>query len=410
MPTFAYSGRTRSGQTVSGEHVADTMDAAVSALRREQIMVTRIDPATAAAKAEAREAKPNAPKPGKSVPAKNLAIFTRQFSVMIDAGLPLVQCLEILGRQEPHKNFSAVILKVREDVEAGAALADSMKKHPKTFDNLYANMIAAGEAGGILDTILKRLAVYIEKNVKLKGEVKSAMIYPIAVIVIAALVVGAILWKVIPTFAQLFEGLGAQLPMPTRVVIAASNGVVAWGWLFLIALGVLGYLIRQYYGTEGGRLTIDALMLKTPILGQILRKVAVARFCRTLSTLLSSGVPILDGLDITARTSGNAIIERAILKTRTGIERGETVSGPLKDTNVFPSMVVQMINVGETTGALDTMLSKIADFYEDEVDAAVAGLLTLLEPVMIAFLGVVVGGIVIAMYMPIFDLISKLTG
>jgi type IV pilus assembly protein PilC len=410
MPTFAYSGRTRSGQTVTGEHVADTMDAAISALRREQIMVTRIDPAKAAARAEAKEAKPNAPKPGKSVPAKNLAIFTRQFSVMIDAGLPLVQCLEILGRQEPHKNFAAVILKVREDVEAGAALADSMKKHPKTFDNLYSNMIAAGEAGGILDTILKRLAVYIEKNVKLKGEVKSAMIYPIAVIVIAALVVGAILWKVIPTFAQLFEGLGAQLPMPTRVVIAASNGVVAWGWLFLVALGVVGYLIRQYYGTEGGRLVIDAMMLKTPILGGILRKVAVARFCRTLSTLLSSGVPILDGLDITARTSGNAIIERAILKTRSGIERGETVSGPLKDTNVFPSMVVQMINVGETTGALDTMLSKIADFYEDEVDSAVAGLLTLLEPVMIAFLGVVVGGIVIAMYMPIFDLISKLTG
>jgi type IV pilus assembly protein PilC len=394
---------------VTGEHVADTMDAAINALRREQIMVTRIDPAKPA-KAEAKEAKPNAPKPGKSVPAKNLAIFTRQFSVMIDAGLPLVQCLDILGKQEPHKNFAAVILRVREDVEAGAALADSMKKHPRTFDNLYSNMIAAGEAGGILDTILKRLAVYIEKNVKLKSEVKSAMIYPIAVIVIAALVVGAILWKVIPTFAQLFEGLGAQLPMPTRIVIAASDGVVAWGWLFLIGLGVLGFLIRRYYGTEGGRLTIDALMLKTPILGGILRKVAVARFCRTLSTLLSSGVPILDGLDITARTSGNAIIERAILKTRAGIERGETVSGPLKDTNVFPSMVVQMINVGETTGALDTMLSKIADFYEEEVDTAVAGLLTLLEPVMIAFLGVVVGGIVIAMYMPIFDLISKLTG
>jgi len=393
---------------VTGEQVADTMDAAVNALRRSRIQVTKIDAARPAA--VAKEAKPNAPKPGKSVPAKNLAIFTRQFSVMIDAGLPLVQCLDILGRQEPHKNFSAVILKVREDVESGAALADSMKKHPKTFDALYSNMIAAGEAGGILDTILKRLAVYIEKNVKLKSEVKSAMIYPIAVIVIAALVVGAILWKVIPTFATLFEGLGAQLPLPTRVVIQASNIVVAWGWLFLIALGVLGYAIRQYYGTEGGRHTIDAVMLKTPILGDILRKVAVARFCRTLSTLLSSGVPILDGLEITARTSGNAIIEKAILRTRTGIERGETVSGPLRETNVFPSMVVQMINVGETTGALDTMLSKIADFYEDEVDAAVAGLLTLLEPVMIAFLGVVVGGIVIAMYMPIFDLISKLTG
>jgi type IV pilus assembly protein PilC len=410
MPTFAYSGRTRSGQTVTGERVADTMDAAVSALRRDQIMVTRIDAAKAPARAEAKDAKPNAPKPGKSVPAKNLAIFTRQFSVMIDAGLPLVQCLDILGKQEPHKNFAAVLVKVREDVESGAALADSMKKHPKTFDALYSNMIAAGEAGGILDTILKRLAVYIEKNVKLKGDVKSAMIYPVAVIVIAALVVGAILWKVIPTFANLFEGLGAQLPMPTRVVIAASNWVVAWGWLLLIGLGAMGYAIRQYYGTEGGRFTIDAVMLKTPVLGGILRKVAVARFCRTLSTLLSSGVPILDGLDITARTSGNAIIERAILTTRTGIERGETISGPLKETNVFPSMVVQMINVGETTGALDTMLSKIADFYEDEVDSAVAGMLTLLEPVMIAFLGVVVGGIVIAMYMPIFDLISKLTG
>jgi type IV pilus assembly protein PilC len=321
-----------------------------------------------------------------------------------------VQCLDILGRQEPHKGFSGVILKTREDVEAGASLADAMKKHPKTFDALYANMIAAGEAGGILDTILKRLATYIEKSVKLKGEVKSAMIYPVAVIVLAALVVGAILWKVIPTFAQLFSGLGAQLPLPTRVVIAASNGIVAYGWILLIVLGGAGYGLKSYYATDNGRHVIDAIMLKMPILGDILRKVAVARFCRTLSTLLASGVPILDGLDITARTSGNAIIEDAILVTRSGIERGETVSGPLKDTNVFPSMVTQMINVGETTGALDAMLSKIADFYEEEVDSAVAGLLTLMEPVMIAFLGVVVGGIVIAMYMPIFDLISKLTG
>jgi type IV pilus assembly protein PilC len=295
-------------------------------------------------------------------------------------------------------------------VEAGAALADAMKRHPKTFDPLYSNMIAAGEAGGILDTILKRLAVYIEKAVKLKGEVKSAMIYPVAVIVIATLVVGAILWKVIPTFATLFEGLGAQLPLPTRVVIAMSNGIVAYGWILIIALGGIGYGIKSYYATDGGRHTIDRLLLKAPILGGILRKVAVARFCRTLSTLLASGVPILDGLDITAKTAGNAIIEDAIQTTRSGIERGETVSGPLKETNVFPSMVVQMINVGETTGALDAMLSKIADFYEEEVDTAVAGLLTLMEPVMIAFLGVIVGGIVIAMYMPIFDLISKLTG
>ena len=405
MPTFAYAGRTRAGQTVTGEHIADTMDGAVQALRRQQIQITKID----AVKAKA-EAKPKAGKGGAKVPAKNLAIFVRQFSVMIDAGLPLVQCLEILGKQEPHKGFSAVILKTREDVESGAALADAMKKHPKTFDALFSNMIAAGEAGGILDTILKRLATYIEKSVKLKGEVKSAMIYPVAVIVIAAVVVGAILWKVIPTFAQLFQGLGAQLPLPTRVVIAASNGIVAYGWILIIVLGALGYAFKSYYATDNGRHMIDRIALKLPVLGDILRKVAVARFCRTLSTLLASGVPILDGLDITARTSGNAIIEDAILVTRSGIERGETISGPLRETNVFPSMVVQMINVGETTGALDAMLSKIADFYEEEVDTAVAGLLTLMEPIMIAFLGVLVGGIVIAMYMPIFDLISKLTG
>jgi type IV pilus assembly protein PilC len=404
MPTFAYSGRTRAGQNVTGERVADTMDAAVAALRREQIMVTRIDQA----KVKAAAAK-KAAKGGVNVPSKNLAIFTRQFSVMIDAGLPLVQCLEILGKQEPHKGFSGVILKTREDVEAGAALADAMKKHQKTFDSLFCNMIAAGEAGGILDTILKRLAVYIEKSVKLKGEVKSAMIYPVAVIVIATIVVGAILWKVIPTFAVLFAGLGAELPMPTKVVIALSNGLVAYGWILIIALGLAGWGIKTYYGTERGRRVLDAFLLKTPILGNILRKVAVARFCRTLSTLMASGVPILDGLDITARTAGNAVIEDAIQVTRSSIERGETISAPLRETGVFPSMVVQMINVGETTGALDAMLSKIADFYEEEVDTAVAGLLTLMEPVMIAILGVVVGGIVIAMYLPIFDLISKMT-
>jgi type IV pilus assembly protein PilC len=409
MPTFAYSGRTRAGQNVSGEHTADSMDAAVAALRREQIMVTRIDAAKAKKAAAAAAAKPVGPKAGKGVPSKNLAIFVRQFSVMIDAGLPLVQCLEILGKQEPHKNFAAVILKTREDVESGAALADAMKKHPKTFDPLFTNMIAAGEAGGILDTILKRLAEYIEKSVKLKGEVKSAMIYPVAVVVIAGVVVTAILWKVIPTFASLFAGLGAQLPLPTRFVIALSDFIVSYGWLVGIALGLMGYALKSYYATEAGRHVIDRIALKLPILGNILRKVAVARFCRTLSTLLASGVPILDGLDITARTAGNAVIEAAVQTTRTSIERGETISAPLRETNVFPSMVVQMINVGETTGALDAMLGKIADFYEEEVDTAVAGLLTLMEPVMIAVLGVVVGGIVIAMYLPIFDLISKLT-
>ena len=406
MPTFAYSGRTRAGQTVTGERVAETIEAAISALRREQIQVTRIDPQKAAAKAEA---KVKTGKKGPAAPSKNLAIFTRQFSVMIDAGLPLVQCLDILGKQEPDKGFSGVILQVRSDVESGAALADAMKKHPRAFDALYSNMIAAGEAGGILDTILKRLALYIEKSVKLKGQVKSAMIYPIAVIVIATVVVAAILWKVIPTFAQLFAGLGAQLPLPTRVVIAASNNLVAYGPFILVGMGAIGYAFKQYYGTTNGKYNIDAIVLKMPILGMIMRKIAVARFCRTLSTLLSSGVPILDGLDITARTAGNAVIEEAIQTTRTSIERGETISAPLRETNVFPSMVVQMINVGETTGALDAMLAKIADFYEEEVDTAVAGLLTLMEPLMIAVLGGVVGGIVIAMYMPIFDLISKLT-
>ena len=405
MPTFAYSGRTRAGQAVAGERVAETIDAAVAALRRDQIQVTRIDPA----KAAKADAKPKTGKKGAAAPSKNLAIFTRQFSVMIDAGLPLVQCLDILGKQEPDKGFANVILQVRSDVESGAALADAMKKHPRAFDALYSNMIAAGEAGGILDTILKRLAVYIEKSVKLKGQVKSAMIYPIAVIVIATVVVAAILWKVIPTFAQLFAGLGAQLPLPTRVVIAASNNLVAYGPFILAGMGGAGYMLKRYYETTAGRYQIDGLLLKMPILGMILRKIAVARFCRTLSTLLSSGVPILDGLDITARTAGNAIVEEAIQKTRTSIERGETVSAPLRETNVFPSMVVQMINVGETTGALDAMLAKIADFYEEEVDTAVAGLLTLMEPLMIAVLGGVVGGIVIAMYMPIFDLISKLT-
>ncbi|MEW6320910.1 MAG: type II secretion system F family protein [Acidobacteriota bacterium] len=404
MPNFAFSGRTRGGETITGERMGDTMDAVVAALRREQILVTRINPVQAVKAAPGRKAR------AKAVPAKNLAVFTRQFSVMIDAGLPLVQCLEILGNQEEDKNFAAVILQTRADVEGGASLADAMRKHPKAFDALYTNMIAAGEAGGILDTILKRLAVYIEKAVKLKQQVQSAMIYPVAVVVIAAVVVGVILWKVIPTFAALFAGLGAQLPLPTRIVIAMSNSLVRFLPIIVIGTGAVVFAVRQYYATEKGRRVIDALLLKLPILGIILRKIAVARFCRTLSTLMASGVPILDGLDITARTAGNAIVEDAIQSTRKSIERGETVAGPLKQTGVFPGMVVQMIGVGEATGALDTMLGKIADFYEEEVDSAVAGMLTLLEPVMIAFLGGVVGGIVIAMYLPIFGLISQLAG
>jgi type IV pilus assembly protein PilC len=402
--TFAYSGRTRGGQTVTGERIAETMEAAVAALRREQVLVTQINPVREKAMAAAK--KPRA----RSVDPKNLAVFTRQFSVMIDAGLPLVQCLEILGTQEEDKHFAAVILATRADVEGGASLADAMKKHPKVFDPLFTNMIAAGEAGGILDTILKRLATYIEKSVKLKGQVKSAMVYPIAVVVIATVVVGIILWKVIPTFANLFAGLGAELPLPTRVVIALSNNLIRFGPFLIAGLVAASFGFKSYYATPAGRMAIDRIVLKLPILGILMRKIAVARFCRTLSTLLASGVSILEALDITARTSGNAVVEEAIQTTRTSIERGETIAAPLKNTAVFPPMVVQMIGVGEATGALDTMLSKIADFYEEEVDVAVAGLLTLLEPIMIAFLGGIVGGIVIAMYMPIFSLISNLTG
>lgn len=404
MATFAYTGRARGGQTVTGEFMADTVDAAVQALRRERILVTQITPVKEkAAKAAGRVR-------AKAVSAKDLAVFTRQFSVMIGAGLPLVQCLEILGTQAEDRNFGAVLLATRADVEAGASLADAMAKHPKAFDSLFTNMIAAGEAGGILDAILKRLATYIKKNVKLKGQVKSAMIYPTAVIVIATVVVTAILWKVIPTFATLFAGLGADLPLPTRIVIALSNALVRWMPVIIVVVMAMVFAIRTYYATAGGRRVIDRLLLSLPILGLLLRKIAVARFCRTLSTLLSSGVSILEALDITARTAGNSIIEDAIQTTRTGIERGETVAGPLKQTGVFPPMVVQMIGVGEATGALDTMLGKIADFYEEEVDVAVAGLLTLLEPVMITLLGGVVGGIVIAMYLPIFSLIGELTG
>jgi type IV pilus assembly protein PilC len=400
MPAFVWKGKTRDGKSVSGEKVGDNKEAVMALLRREQILVSSV-------KEKGKELA--LPKLGGGVPAKDLAVFTRQFSVMIDAGLPLVQCLEILATQQENKTFARVLQQTRMDVEGGSTLADAMRKHPKAFDELFVNMIAAGEAGGILDTILKRLATYIEKAVKLKAQVKGAMVYPIAVISIAGIVVAVILWKVIPTFAAMFEGLGAQLPLPTRIVITASNWFVrALPFLVLILVGG-GFLIRRYYATYGGRRAIDRMVLKLPILGLIMQKIAVARFCRTLATLISSGVPILDGLEITARTSGNAIIEDAIMAVRKAVESGMTLAQPLKESGVFPPMVVQMIGVGEQTGALDAMLSKIADFYEEEVDQAVANLLTLLEPVMIMFLGVTVGGIVISMYLPLFDLISKLS-
>ncbi len=399
MPTFEWKGTARNGQTQTGVLVADSKDAVIAMMRRQQIVVTAV-------KEKGKEIA--LPKFGGKVPAQTIAIFTRQFSVMIDAGLPLVQCLEILGGQQEHKVFKRVLIQIRQDVEAGSNLADAMRKHPKTFNDLFTNMIAAGEAGGILDTILQRLSTYIEKSVKLNSQVKSAMIYPVAVISIACIVVAVILWKVIPVFAALFESLGAELPLPTKVVIALSNFIADFWWLVTILIIAFIYAIRRYHETYKGKRVLDNILLKAPVIGMLLRKIAVARFCRTLATLTSSGVPILDGLHITARTAGNSIIEDAIMATRKSVEEGKTISEPLGDTDVFPSMVVQMIAVGEQTGALDTMLSKIADFYEDEVDTAVAGLMKLLEPILIAFLGVAIGGIVIAMYMPMFTLIGQI--
>jgi type IV pilus assembly protein PilC len=399
MPQFEWKGRKRTGEMVDGVMTADSKDAVVAALRRQQIVAVKI-------KEKGKELA--LPKFGGGVGTKDLAIFTRQFSVMIDAGLPVVQCLEILGSQQTNKAFQRVLFEVREDVEAGSALNEAFKKHPKVFDNLYCNLVAAGEAGGILDTILQRLSIYIEKAVKLKAAIKSAMIYPVIVISVAISVVIIIMWKVVPTFASLFAGMGARLPTPTLIVIAISNFLGRWGWLCVILLVSFIVALRMYYRTENGRYVLDKLLLKSPVFGPVLRKIAVARFCRTLATLVSSGVPILEGLDITARTSGNAIVEEAILKTRKSVEEGKTLTEPLQASGVFPGMVTQMISVGESTGALDAMLSKIADFYEDEVDEAVANLMSLLEPIIIVFLGVTIGGIVIAMYMPLFTLIQQI--
>ncbi len=400
MPNFEWKGRSRAGSNQEGVLIADNRDAAIAVLRRQQIQVTNI-------REKGREIKLIPRLPGK-VSRKRIAIFTRQFSVMLDAGLPLVQCLEILGGQEENKTFAAIINEVRSDVESGASIADAMRKHPKAFDNLYTNMVAAGEAGGILDIILQRLSVYIEKIVKLNSQVKSAMIYPVAVLVIAALVVFIILWKVIPVFAQLFAGLGSEMPLLTRIVIGASNFIGRYFIFIALVIAAGFFAVNRYHETYRGRRVLDGLMLKIPVLGMLLRKIAVARFCRTLSTLTASGVPILDGLEITAKTAGNAIIEDAVMAVRKSVEEGKTISEPLAETKVFPAMVVQMINVGEQTGALDQMLSKIADFYEEEVDTAVAGLMKLIEPLMISILGVVIGTIVAAMYLPLYSILSKI--
>ncbi|MBP7586536.1 MAG: type II secretion system F family protein [Thermoanaerobaculia bacterium] len=400
MPSFVWKGKNRFGAFQEGILIADTRDAATAILRRQNVQLTSI-------KEKGRELR-LIPKFPRGVGAKRVAIFTRQFSVMLDAGLPLVQCLEILGEQEENRTFREIIQQVRGDVESGSNLADSMRKHPKAFDNLYVSMIAAGEAGGILDVILQRLATYIEKVVRLNSQVRSALIYPVSIIVIAAGVVTIILWKVIPVFAQLFAGLGGELPFLTRAVVGASNFLGRFFPLIIVAIFLIITAVKRYHKTERGRRVIDGLTLKLPVVGMLVRKIAVARFCRTLATLTSSGVPILDGLEITAKTSGNAIVEDAIMAVRKSVEEGKTISGPLAETKVFPPMVVQMVNVGEQTGALDQMLAKIADFYEEEVDTAVAGLMKLLEPVMIVVLGGIIGTIVTAMYMPMYAILQKI--
>jgi type IV pilus assembly protein PilC len=407
MPTFAYKGRNRLNEMVSGEKEAASQEDLRALLRREQIVMTQ-------ASEKGREISIPKLGRGKKVKAKELAVFTRQFSVMIDAGLPLVSCLDILAQQQQNAFFKDVLNQVRQNVEEGATLAASLAKHPKVFDNLFTHMVEAGETGGVLDLILQRLATLIEKVVKLKRSIVSASIYPAAVVLVAVAAVATIMIVVIPQFETIFIGLlgpGEALPLPTRIVMAISNFLAGWGGLATLA-GIIGIVVgtSAYYKTPKGRWQLDAVMLKLPVFGGILRKIAVARFSRILSTLLSSGVPILQSLEITAKTAGNVIIEDAILKVRAGVERGESFVEPLKATEVFPHMVGQMVGVGEQTGALDAMLGKIADFYEEEVDSAIADLLAMIEPALIAFLGVTIGGIVISMYLPLFTLIGKLAG
>ena len=406
MPTYVFKGRNRLNEIVAGERVAENREALHQILRREQVTVTSV-------KEKGREIGIPKLSGRKKVKSKELAIFTRQFSVMIDAGLPLVQCLDILSQQQQNKYFKQVLDQVRQDVEEGSTLAGAMSRHPRVFDQLYSNMVEAGETGGILDLILQRLSTFIEKIVKLKRDVISALIYPAAVILLAIAAVAVIMVVVIPQFQNIFMGLlgpGEPLPLPTRIVVGISNFLAGWGGLAILVV-VIGTVVslKFYYKTPRGRKQIDSLLLKMPIIGSIFLKIAVARFSRTLSTLLSSGVPILQSLDITARTAGNMVIEEAIVNIRTAVEQGKSFVEPLRAAEVFPHMVSQMVGIGEQTGALDAMLGKIADFYEQEVDAAIANLLTLIEPALIGFLGVTIGSIVVSMYLPMFSLIGKLS-
>src|SRR5678815_157259 len=402
MPVFTFSGKTASGEKVSGERVAASKQALQQSLRKERITAGSI-------REKGKEFSLPSFKSGK-VKTKDIAVFFRQFSVMIDAGLPLVQCLEILGANQENQTFQKTLIGVRTTLEGGATLANAMRQYPVVFDDLTTNMIEAGETGGILDIILQRLAQYVEKAVRLRSAVKSALIYPVSVVSIAVLIVAALLKWVVPIFSNLFTGLGVALPLPTRIVMGLSAFVSTFWWFFIVGAVALVFAVKQVRKNPKGRYYFDYMLLRLRVMGALLRKIAVARFTRTLGTLITSGVPILEGLGITARTSGNAVLEEALMKVRKAIEEGRTIVDPLKECGVFPNMVTQMIGVGEATGAMDAMLQKIADFYEDEVDAATKDMLALLEPIIIGILGVSIGGIVISLYMPLFSMIAKLAG
>jgi len=401
MQVYKWEGKTRKGEVQRGEIEAPSEEAAKIQLRRQQIVPTSI-------KAKAKAGGSRFLK--QRVGTKDLVVFTRQFATMIDAGLPLVQCLEILSAQQENKTFQAILREIKEDVEAGSTFAEALKKHPKVFDDLFVNMVAAGEMGGILDTILNRLAAYIEKTVRLKKRVKGAMTYPVTVMCIAFIVIGIILIYVIPVFQQMFTSFGSDLPKPTKLVVWLSDMAKKYILYFIACVVAVVFAFRKFYQTEKGRAQVDRFLLKLPLFGPLIRKVAVAKFTRTLSTMLSSGVPILDGLDIVARTAGNKTIEAAVYRTRASISEGRTIAEPLAETKVFPSMVVQMIAVGEATGELDAMLSKIADFYDEEVDNAVAALTSMIEPLLMVFLGGAIGAMIIAMYLPIFSMAGAVTG
>jgi len=402
MPVFTFSGKDANGQKISGERMAPNKQSLAQALRRERITPGAI-------REKGKEFSLPTFGSGK-VKVKDIAVFFRQFSVMIDAGLPLVQCLEILASNQESQSFQKTLVGVRTTVEGGATLANAMRQYPAAFDDLTTNMIEAGETGGILDIILQRLATYVEKAVRLRSAVKSALIYPVAVVGMAALIVGALLKWVVPIFANLFAGLGVALPLPTRIVMGLSQFVQTFWWMVFVGGIGLYFGVKQMRKHPRGRYYFDKGLLYLPVIGSLLRKIAVGRFTRTLGTLITSGVPILEGLSITAKTSGNAVLEEALMKVRKAIEEGRTIVDPLRECGVFPSMVTQMIGVGEATGAMDSMLQKIADFYEEEVDAATKDMLAMLEPLIIAMLGVSVGGIVISLYMPLFAMIAKLAG